>query len=100
MKSPFFGAPALVAIALAIPTHAQETTPAMVAAAEKEGKLVWYTAVDVKVAEAVAKQFKEKYPKIGVDVERAGSERVFQRLNQEYQSNIKAADVVNSSDAS
>ena len=100
MKSLFFGAPALVAAALAIPAHAQETTPAMVAAAEKEGKVVWYTAVDVKVAEAVAKQFKEKYPKIGVDVERAGSERVFQRLNQEYQSNIKAADVVNSSDAS
>ena len=31
---------------------------------------------------------------------RAGSERVFQRVNQEYQSNIKNVDVVNSSDAS
>jgi len=35
-----------------------------------------------------------------VDVERAGSERVLQRINQEYQSNIKNVDVVNSSDAS
>jgi iron(III) transport system substrate-binding protein len=54
----------------------------------------------VKVAEAIAKAFKAAYPKIDVDVERAGSERVFQRVNQEYQSSIKAVDVVNSSDAS
>ena len=72
----------------------------MVAAAEKEGKIVWYTAVDVKVAEAIAKSFKAAYPKIEVDVERSGSERVFQRVNQEYQANIKNVDVVNSSDAS
>src|SRR3954465_12750958 len=78
---------------------AQESTPQMVAAAEKEGKVVWYTAVDVKVAEGMAKSFKQQYPKIEVDVERAGSERVLQRINQEYQSGIKNVDVVNSSDA-
>jgi iron(III) transport system substrate-binding protein len=44
--------------------------------------------------------FREQYPKIPLEVERAGSERVFQRINQEYQSNIKNVDVVNSSDAS
>jgi iron(III) transport system substrate-binding protein len=93
-------AAALFALAFATPALAQETTPAMVAAAEKEGKVVWYTAVDVKVAEAVARNFKAAYPKIAVDVERSGSERVFQRINQEYQSGIKAVDVVNSSDAS
>ena len=89
----------LVAMA-AMPVLAQETTPAMVAAAEKEGKVVWYTAVDVKVAEGLAKVFREQYPKIQLDVERSGSERVFQRINQEYQANIKNVDVVNSSDAS
>jgi iron(III) transport system substrate-binding protein len=88
------------ALAFALPSLAQETTPAMLAAAEKEGKVVWYTAVDVKVAEALAKAFKAAYPKIDVDVERAGSERVFQRVNQEHQTNIANADVVNSSDAS
>jgi len=88
------------ALAAAFPAGAQESTPAMVAAAEKEGKVVWYTAVDVKVAEGVAKAFKAQYPKIEVDVERSGSERVLQRINQEYQSNIKNVDVVNSSDAS
>jgi iron(III) transport system substrate-binding protein len=90
----------IVAGAIAFHAAAQETTPAMVAAAEKEGKVVWYTAVDVKVAEAVAKAFRAAYPKIEIDVERSGSERVFQRINQEYQSAIKAVDVVNSSDAS
>jgi iron(III) transport system substrate-binding protein len=79
---------------------AQETTPAMVAAAVKEGKVVWYSSVDVKVAEAVAKAFRAEYPEVKIDVERSGSERVFQRINQEYQSNIKNVDVVNSSDAS
>jgi len=91
---------ALFVAGLALPVLAQETTPAMVAAAEKEGKVVWYASVDVKVAEALAKAFKEKYPKIEVDVERSGSERIFQRVNQEAQSGIKNADVVNSSDAS
>jgi iron(III) transport system substrate-binding protein len=86
--------------ALAAPAFAQETTPAMVAAAEKEGKVVWYASVDVKVAEAVAREFKAMYPKIEVEVERSGSERVLQRINQEYQSNIFNVDVVNSSDAS
>ena len=86
--------------ALATSALAQETTPAMIAAAEKEGKVTWYSSVDVKVAEGVAKAFREAYPKIPVEVERSGSERVFQRINQEYQSGIKNVDVVNSSDAS
>ena len=91
---------AAVAALAATGALAQETTPAMVAAAEKEGKVVWYSSVDVKVGEAVAKVFRETYPKIEIEVERAGSERVFQRINQEYQSGIKNVDVVNSSDAS
>jgi iron(III) transport system substrate-binding protein len=90
----------LLACVIAAPASAQETTPAMLAAAAKEGKVVWYTGVDVKVAEAVAKVFRATYPNIAIEVERSGSERVFQRVNQEYQSNIKNVDVVNSSDAS
>ena len=72
----------------------------MLAAAKKEGKVVWYASVDVKVAEAVAKAFEAEHPDIKVDVERSGSERVFQRINQEQQSGIHNVDVVNSSDAS
>jgi len=81
-------------------SNAQETTAALIAAAKKEGKVVWYTSVDIKVAEAVAQAFRSEYPDIEVEVERSGSERVLQRINQEYQSNIHNVDVVNSSDAS
>jgi len=91
---------AAAAVVAIPPANAQETTPAMLAAAKKEGKVTWYTSVDVKVAEAVAKAFREEYPGIDIDVERSGSERVLQRINQEYQSSIHNVDVVNSSDAS
>ena len=85
-----------VAVAAALPAAAQKPD---VAAAEKEGKVVWYTSVDVKVAEDIAQEFRRKYPKIEVEVERSGSERVFQRENEEHQSGIKHADLVNTSDS-
>src|SRR5438477_934247 len=91
---------ALLACAIAAPAAGQETTPAMLAAAAKEGKVVWYSSIDVKVAELIAKAFRADYPNIQIEVERSGSERVFQRINQEYQSAIRNVDVVNSSDAS
>ena len=78
---------------------ASAVTPALVEAAKKEGKVVWYTSVDLPLAEKVAKSFEAKYPGIAVRVERTGAERVFQRIAQEYGSNIHAVDVANSSDA-
>ena len=74
-------------------------TPQLIEAAKKEGKVVWYTSVDLPLAEKIAKTFEAKYPGIAVRVERTGAERVFQRIGQEYGSNIYAVDVVNSSDA-
>lgn len=79
---------------------ASKITPELIAAAKKEGKAVWYTSVDLKVAEEIAKRFEAKYPGVSVQVERTGAERLLQRIGQEYSSNIHAVDVVNSSDAS
>src|SRR3954467_15024611 len=76
-----------------------DATPQLVAAAQKEGKLVWYTATDVQVAEKLAKAFEAKYPGVKVQVERSGAERLFQRINQEYGSKINAVDVIETSDA-
>ena len=76
-----------------------KVTPELIEAARKEGKVIWYTAVDLPVAERIAKAFEAKYPGIAVRVERTGAERVFQRIGQEYASRIYAVDVVNSSDA-
>src|SRR5512140_1716706 len=72
----------------------EPVTPALIEAAKKEGQVSYYTSTDLPVAEKLAKAFEAKYPGIAVRVE-----RVFQRIGQEYSSNIHAVDVVNSSDA-
>jgi iron(III) transport system substrate-binding protein len=79
---------------------AEAVTPALIEAAKKEGQVVYYTSVDLPVAEKLAKAFEAKYPGISVRTERTGAERVFQRIGQEYSSNIHAVDVVNSSRSS
>jgi iron(III) transport system substrate-binding protein len=78
---------------------AEPLTSDLIAAARKEGQVIYYTSTDLPVAEGLAKAFEAKYPGIAVRVERTGAERVFQRIGQEYSSNIHAVDVVNSSDA-
>jgi iron(III) transport system substrate-binding protein len=75
-------------------------TPELIEAARKEGKVLYYTSVDLPLAEKIAKSFEAKFPGIAVRTERTGAERVFQRIGQEYASRIYAVDVVNSSDAS
>jgi iron(III) transport system substrate-binding protein len=74
-------------------------TPALIEAAKKEGKVLYYTSIDLPLAERIAKSFEAKFPGISVRVERTGAERVFQRIGQEYASRIYGVDVVNSSDA-
>ena len=76
-----------------------EPTPQLVEAARKEGKVVWYSATDVQVAEKLARAFEAKYPGVKVQVERSGAERLFQRINQEYGSRIYNVDVIETSDA-
>jgi iron(III) transport system substrate-binding protein len=78
---------------------ASAVTPQLIETAKKEGKVVWYTSVDLPLAEKIAKAFEATYPGVDVRVERTGAERVFQRIGQEYASGIHAVDVVNSSDA-
>src|SRR3954452_18817693 len=74
-------------------------TPQLIEAAKKEGKVAFYTAMDIPIAEKFARAFEAQYPGIAVRAERTGSERLFQRIGQEYASRIHVADVVNSADA-
>jgi len=73
-------------------------TPALIEAARKEGKVSFYTALELPVAERFGKVFEAKYPGIAVRVERSGAERIFQRIAQEQASRIFAVDVANSTD--
>src|SRR5262249_13681321 len=73
-------------------------TPALIEAARKEGKLSFYSALELPVAERFGKLFEAKYPGITVRVERSGAERLFQRIGQEQTSRINAVDIANSTD--
>jgi iron(III) transport system substrate-binding protein len=73
-------------------------TPALIEAARKEGKLSYYSALELNVAERLGKAFEAKYPGIAVRVERSGAERIYQRIAQEQGSGINAVDVANSTD--
>jgi iron(III) transport system substrate-binding protein len=74
-------------------------TPALIDAARREGRVNFYTAMEIAVAEQYAKTFEAKFPGITVRVERSGAERVFSRIAQEYASRIYNVDVVNTTDA-
>jgi iron(III) transport system substrate-binding protein len=96
---------AIVAGALVRPVRAQTRavaaepiTPTLVEAAKKEGKLAFYTAMDLAFAQQLGKAFEEKFRGISVRVERSGAERIFTRIGQEYGANIHAVDVVNTAD--
>ena len=73
-------------------------TPELVAAARKEGRISYYSALELNVAERLGKEFEAKYPGIAVHVERSGAERIYQRIAQEQASGINAVDVANSTD--
>ena len=93
----------LTTIAASVKAAAPEPTaitPALVEAARKEGRLVFYSSMDLPVGEKLGKAFEAAYPGIAIQIERSGSERLFQRVDQEFASNIHAADVINTSDAS
>jgi iron(III) transport system substrate-binding protein len=99
------GSTALALTAFAAPVkaaapEASAITPGLVDAARKEAKVILYSSMDLPVGERLGKAFEAKYPGIEVQIERSGSERLFQRLAQEFASGIRAADIVNSSDAS
>jgi iron(III) transport system substrate-binding protein len=86
------------AVRVAAAPAAEAVTPALIEAAKKEGKVSFYTAMDLQFAERLGKAFEAKYPGVTVRVERSGAERVFTRISQEYSSNIHAVDVVNTAD--
>ena len=67
----------------------QKITDALIAAAKKEGKLAFYTSVELPVAERVAKAFEARFPGVSVRVERSGAERNFQRIRKIRQPDLR-----------
>jgi iron(III) transport system substrate-binding protein len=95
---------ALTFVAYAQPARAasppaEAITSALIEAAKKEGAVVWYTSAELQLAELVGKTFERKFPGVAARVERAGGERIFTRVAQEYASGIHTADSVSTGDA-
>ncbi len=91
------------AIGFALPALALggETTgeAEKLAAAKKEGKVVWYVSMfDIDTAEKVGKAFEAKYPGIMVEVVRATAGVIYQRVLQESQAGVFADDVFSSTE--
>jgi iron(III) transport system substrate-binding protein len=78
--------------------EAAPLTPALIEAARKEGKIAFYSALELNISEKLARTFEARYPGISARVERSGAERIFQRIGQEQDSRINAVDLVCSTD--
>ncbi|MBF9033268.1 extracellular solute-binding protein [Rhodobacterales bacterium HKCCE2091] len=89
------GMGALAATGLGIPgLRAHAASPELIAAAEAEGQVVWYTTmiVDQAVRPLVA-AFEERYPNITVEFSRAGSDETALKIINEGQADRMLGDV-------
>jgi ABC-type Fe3+ transport system substrate-binding protein len=69
----------------------------LVEAAKKEGQVVWYVTMPLNAAQAIAKDFEQKYG-IQVVVQRVPGETVFTRFVQENRAGKPQSDVLQGSD--
>ena len=70
----------------------------LIAAAEKEGALTYYTANFAEVEQEVIKEFNKRFPKIKVAMVRAPGGQLITRIKTEAAAGKLAADVINHSD--
>src|SRR5690242_18234473 len=68
-----------------------------VAAAKKEGKVVWYTSTPIELAQQIATEF-EKETGIKVELFRSGGSQILRRFQQESSAGLIAVDVLTHSD--
>jgi len=87
---------AALLVLLAGPADAQN----VMELAKKEGKVVWYSSLGLSVAQTVCEAFNKKGLGITCELNRDGSERIFQKVMQEASANLWIADVVHTSDIS
>jgi iron(III) transport system substrate-binding protein len=90
---------ALAAFGLAAPAAAQDCCPKeLVDAANKEGKLVLYTALLLDAEQILMKEFNKKFPNVKVDIVRAPGARLFTRIETEAAANKLGADIMDLTD--
>ena len=90
----------VAAVALVTPALAQQEfgSPELIAAAKKEGKLVYYTANFAEVEQEVINAFNKRFPEIKVEMVRAPGGQLITRVKTEAAAGKLSADVVDHSD--
>jgi len=89
-----------LASALAMPASAQDFgPPELIAAAKKEGRLVYYTANFAEVEQEVIRAFNKRFPEIKVEMVRAPGGQLITRVKTEAAAGKLSADVVDHSTA-
>jgi len=91
---------ALAAALLASPAYAQKEfgSPELIAAANKEGKLVFYTANIAEAEQQLIKAFNQRFPGIKVEMVRAPGGQLITRVKTEAAAGKLSADVISHSD--
>src|SRR5687767_3213695 len=90
---------ALAAFGLAAPAWAQDCCPKeLIDAANKEGKVVLYSALLLDAEQILMKEFNKKFPNVKVDIVRAPGARLFTRIETEAAANKLGADIMDLTD--
>src|SRR5690348_5182430 len=92
----------VVVAAFSAPALAQQEfgSPELIAAAKKEGRLVYYTANFAEVEQEVIHAFNKRFPEIKVEMVRAPGGQLITRIKTEAAANRLTADVIDHSDRS
>ena len=77
--------------------HCAQASDVDLAAAKKEGKVVWYTSTPIEQAQKIAKLFEDETG-IKVEMFRSGGSAILRRFLQEQQAGRTAVDVMTTSD--
>ncbi len=76
-----------------VPARAQSTMEK----AQKEGKVVWYSSLTLKISQEVCKLFNSKKLGIQCELHRDGSSKLYRRYRQEARGKIFRVDVIHTS---
>ena len=67
----------------------------LIEGAKKEGRVVWYGALNINDSNALLSRFEQKYPFIKTELLRAGAEQLLNRILTEDSAGRSALDLVN-----
>ncbi len=81
---------------LSIKVHAQ-SQPAIVEAAKKEGRLVWYTSMAIDTSKPLLDAFVKEYPFVKAELVRAGEEQLMTRVLSETRAGQWPFDAISTS---